>query len=296
MHTKIKRTRGSLAFDAFNAVFLLLLTLTCVLPMVHVLALSFSDKASTGANAVMFLPKGFNTAAYEMVFGDPAFLRSFGISVLRTLLGTLLSLALTVLAAYPLSKEKNQIRGRTAIMGFFLFPMLFSGGLVPTFILISNLHLMDTFWVLILPGAMQVGYVVMMMNFFRGINKGMLESAAIDGATEFTILFRIVLPLSKASLATIGLFFLVGNWNEWFSGVIYINDRGLWPLQTLLKQMMVKIDYTSMSPEMLLKMSQLSDRSFHAAQVVFATVPILCVYPFAQKYFISGVTLGAVKE
>lgn len=292
----IKKSPASKAFDLFNYLFLTLLTLSCLLPIIHVLAVSFSDKASTGANAVLFWPKGFNLASYQMIFGEPAFIRSFFLTVLRTASGTVLSLTLTILAAYPLSREKQEIRGRGIIMGYFLIPMLISGGLVPTFMLISNLKLTDTFWVLILPGAMQIGYVVMMMNFFRGINKSLLESAKMDGATEFRILLKIVLPLSKASLATIGLFFVVANWNEWFSGTIYLNDRKLWPLQTLLKQMMIKIDMTSMNADMLLKMQQLSDRSFRGAQVIFATVPILCMYPFVQKYFIAGVTMGSVKE
>lgn len=292
----IKKSPASRTFDAVNYIFLALLTLSCLLPIIHVLALSLSDKASTGANAVLFWPKGFNLASYQMIFEEPAFIRSFFLTVLRTVAGTLLSLVLTILAAYPLSKETKEIRGRNFIMGYFLIPMLIGGGLVPTFMLISNLRLIDTFWVLILPGAVQIGYVVMMMNFFRGINKSLMESAKMDGATEFDILLRIVLPLSKASLATIGLFFVVANWNEWFSGTIYLNDRKLWPLQTLLKQMMVKIDMTSMNPEMLLRMQQLSDRSFRGAQVIFATVPILCMYPFVQKYFITGVTLGSVKE
>lgn len=294
--TKMKQSFGSKAFDVFNYILMAVLVLTCILPVLHVLALSFSSKAAAGANQVLFWPKGFNLIAYEMLIEEPAFFRAFFLTVARTVLGTALSLLMTVFAAYPLSKEPRQLKGRNIVMGYFIIPMLIGGGLVPTFILMSNLKLINTFWVLILPGAVQIGYVVMMMNFFRGINKSLLESAAMDGATEFDILFRIVLPLSKASLATIGLFFVVGNWNEWFSGTIYLNDRELWPLQTLLKQMMVKIDFTSTTPEMILKMSNLSDRSFRAAQVIFATLPILCVYPFVQKYFIKGVTIGAVKE
>ena len=295
-NTFIKKSLASRIFDVFNYIFLTLLTVSCMLPIIHVLAVSFSDRASTGANAVLFTPVGFNLAAYKAIIEEPAFLRAFLVTVFRTVTGTLLNLILTILAAYPLSKDTKELKGRTFFMAYFLIPMLIGGGLVPTYILVSQLKMIDTFWVLILPGAVNVGYVVMMMNFFRGINKSLLESAKMDGATEFDLLLRIVLPLSKASLATIGLFFMVSHWNEWFSGTIYLNNRKLWPLQTLLKQMMVKIDLNNMSSEMIIKMQQLSDRSFRAAQVIVATIPILCVYPFVQKYFITGVTIGAVKE
>jgi putative aldouronate transport system permease protein len=287
---------ASRIFDALNGAFLALLALVCLMPMVHVLALSLSDSVPANTNAVLFLPKGANLEAYRMVFGNPKFLRAFGVSVFRTSVGTGVNLLLTVLAAYPLSKEARQLRGRTLIVAYFLIPMMVSGGLIPMFILISKIGLMDSIWVLILPGACNVGYVIMMMNFFRGINKSLLESAVIDGANEFVILFRIVLPMSMASVATIALFCVVAHWNEWFGGTIYLNTRDLWPLQTLLKTMMVQLDLTGMRPDEIARIKLLSDRSFRAAQVMFATVPILFVYPFAQKYFIKGVTVGSVKE
>ena len=155
---------------------------------------------------------------------------------------------------------------------------------------------MDTLWSLILPGCLPIGNVVLMMNFFRGINKSIFESAEIDGANDFTILFRIALPLATASIATITLFQMVGHWNEWFGATIYINDRNKWPLQTLLRQMLTNIDYSSFGAESLGKLRLLSDRSFRGAMIVFATVPILCVYPFMQKHFVSGITIGSVKE
>lgn len=156
--------------------------------------------------------------------------------------------------------------------------------------------MMDSIWALILPGCVPIFNVVMMMNFFRGINKGILESASIDGASEFGILIKIMIPLSMASIATLTLFQLVGHWNEWFAATIYINDRDKWPLQTLLRQMLISIDYSNFSASDMNKMKQLSDRSFRGAMIVFATVPILCVYPFMQKYFITGVTVGSIKE
>ncbi|MFV0400775.1 MAG: carbohydrate ABC transporter permease [Oscillospiraceae bacterium] len=296
MTANLHKGRGSRIFDFFNYIFLGVLALCCLLPIVHVLALSFSDAASAGANLVTFWPKGFNTSAYQLVFGNPVFLNSFFISVVRTVLGVAINLTMTVLAAYPLSKDESELRGRGFIRWIFIIPMLINGGLVPGFILIRNLNLMNTIWALVLPGAVPIFYVIMMMNFFRGINKSILESAAIDGANEFTILLRIVLPLSMASIATIVLFTAVNQWNAWFDGLIFTTDRDMWPLQTLLMQMMKSVDSTAFSSSDITLLTKLSDRSFKAAQIIFATVPILCIYPFMQRYFITGMTLGSVKE
>ncbi len=290
------RTQGEKVFGGFNTVFMALLALICLLPFVHVVAISFSDAASANANLVKFWPMGFNTASYEMVFSNSTFLNSFRISVVRTALGTLLNLAMVILAAYPLSKEESELKGRNTFIWFFVIPMLINGGLIPTFLLIKSLGLMDTLWVLIIPGCVPSFYVIMMMNFFRGISKSIYEAAVIDGANEWKILVLIMLPLSLASIATITLFAMVGHWNEWFGGMIYMNSMAKWPLQTLLRQMLRSVDATMFTSADLMKMKQLSSRSFQAAQIIFATVPILLAYPFLQRYFISGLTIGAVKE
>ena len=264
--------------------------------MIHVLAVSFSDAASAGANTVTFWPMGFNTAAYELVFRNAVFGRSFLISVIRTLVGTVISLLCTILVAYPLSKEKEELWGRNVLRWVFIIPMLINGGIVPGFILIRNLGLINSIWALILPGCVPSMYIVMMMNFFRGINAGLLDSARIDGADEFTILLRIMLPLSGASMATIVLFTMVNYWNDWFGGLIFMSERSMWPLQTLLQQMMKSMDMTGFSSSDITMLSKLSDRSFRSAEIIIATVPIMCVYPFMQRFFISGITLGSVKE
>ncbi|MDR1061958.1 MAG: carbohydrate ABC transporter permease [Clostridiales bacterium] len=296
MNPNIRGGMGSKLFDFFNYAFLGILALCCLLPIVHVLALSLSDAASAGGNLVTFWPKGFNVSAYRLVFGNPVFLNSFLISVARTALGCAISLLMTVLAAYPLSKDERELRGRNAIRWIFIVPMLINGGLVPGFILIRNLRLMNTIWALVLPGSVPIFYIIMMMNFFRGINKSILESAAMDGANEAVVLARIALPLSMASIATITLFTIVNHWNSWFDGLIFTTGREMWPLQTLLMQMMKSVDTTAFSSGDITLLNKLSDRSFRAAQIIFATVPILCVYPFMQRYFISGMTIGAVKE
>lgn len=233
--------------------------------MIHVLAVSFSDAASAGANKVTFWPMGFNTAAYELVFRNAVFGRSFLISVIRTLVGTVISLLCTILVAYPLSKEKEELWGRNVLRWIFIIPMLINGGIVPGFILIRNLGLINSIWALILPGCVPSMYIVMMMNFFRGINTGLLDSARIDGADEFTILLRIMLPLSGASMATIVLFTMVNYWNEWFGGLIFMSERSMWPLQTLLQQMMKSMDMTGFSSSDITMLSKLSDRSFRSA-------------------------------
>ena len=296
MNPRIYQTRAYSIFSFCNVIFMGILALTCLLPMIHVLAVSFSDAASAGANKVTFWPMGFNTAAYELVFRNAVFGRSFLISVIRTLVGTVISLLCTILVAYPLSKEKEELWGRNVLRWIFIIPMLINGGIVPGFILIRNLGLINSIWALILPGCVPSMYIVMMMNFFRGINTGLLDSARIDGADEFTILLRIMLPLSGASMATIVLFTMVNYWNEWFGGLIFMSERSMWPLQTLLQQMMKSMDMTGFSSSDITMLSKLSDRSFRSAEFIIATVPIMCVYPFMQRFFISGITLGSVKE
>ena len=290
------RSRGEKIFGVFNAILMTLLALMCLLPLIHVLAVSLSDSASASANKVKFWPMGLNTAAYDMVFSNAVFLNSFGISVLRTVAGTAINLLMVILAAYPLSKDETELTGRNVIIWFFTIPMLISGGMIPSFLLVKNLGMMDSLWALILPGCVPTFYVIMMMNFIRGISKSISEAAAIDGAGEWMILIRIILPLSMASIATITLFSMVNHWNEWFGGMIYMNSMNKWPLQTLLRQMLKSVDMSMFTSTDLMKIKQLSSRSFQSAQIIFATVPILLVYPFLQRYFITGLTIGAVKE
>lgn len=295
MNSKL-RSRGEKIFGVFNAILMTLLALMCLLPLIHVLAVSLSDSASASANKVKFWPMGLNTAAYDMVFSNAVFLNSFGISVLRTVAGTAINLLMVILAAYPLSKDETELKGRNVIIWFFTIPMLISGGMIPSFLLVKNLGMMDSLWALILPGCVPTFYVIMMMNFIRGISKSISEAAAIDGAGEWMILIRIILPLSMASIATITLFSMVNHWNEWFGGMIYMNSMNKWPLQTLLRQMLKSVDMSMFTSTDLMKIKQLSSRSFQSAQIIFATVPILLVYPFLQRYFITGLTIGAVKE
>jgi len=294
LHYRMSWSRKS--FLVFNYIFLAALSLLCLIPFVHILAISFSSASAATGGLVKLWPVDFTTAAYEFVLRQKEFLLAFGISVERVLLGTLVNMVLTVLVAYPLSKEVRQFSMRTVYVWFFVLTMLFSGGLIPLYMTVRSLHLLDSIWALILPAAVPVYNVVLLLNFFRGLPKELEESAKIDGAGVFTIMWKIFVPLSKPAMATLTLFCAVGHWNAWFDGLIYMNQPKNYPLQSYLQTVVIARDTSFMTPEELELLMQVSDRSKSAAQIFVATFPILLVYPFLQKYFIKGIVLGSVKE
>lgn len=292
----LKRTTGEKIFAVFNVIILSTAAFLCLLPLINVLAISFSSKSAAAAGYVKLWPVDFTLASYEYAFGKKEFLESFLVSVKRVALGYVANMILTIFTAYPLSKEKSDFRARNVYAWFFIITMMFGGGLIPTFITVKSLGLLDTIWALVLPGAVSVFDIVLLMNFFRGIPKEIEEAAYIDGAGHFTSLFKIYLPLSLPSLATISLFIMVGHWNDWFGGMIYMNSPKNYPLQTYLRSIIITPDLDSMtSSEELANMHEISDRTFKAAQVFLAAAPILAVYPFLQKYFMKGLVLGSVK-
>ncbi|GGF86041.1 protein LplC [Paenibacillus albidus] len=283
-------------FSILNGVFLSLLALLCILPLIHVLAVSLSSSAAADANLVKLWPIGFTTEAYMVTLGNDRFISSFGISVLRTALGTVLSLLLSILVGYALSKETNEFKGRNGYAWFFVFTMLFSGGLIPTYIVVQKLGLINSIWALVLPGAMSVYNTILLMNFFRtSVPKALEEAAFIDGAGHFRTLWSIYLPISLPSLATISLFTMVGHWNAWFDGLIYITDTAKYPMSTLLQTIVVQRDLSSMSVSAD-EIQALSNRTVKTAQIFIATLPIILVYPFLQRFFVKGIVLGSVKE
>jgi putative aldouronate transport system permease protein len=291
-------TRLSATGRFFNILILLALCvagIVCILPMLHILAVSLSQNYAVTAYQVKFWPIGFNLVAYEKSFTSNGFLLALRVSVLRALLGFAIGMFLTMTAAYPMSKSSRIFRGRTAYAWFFVFTMLFNGGLIPSYLVVKNTGLIDKIWALILPSAVNVFNVVVMMNFFRTIPKDLEESAFIDGAGHFRILFQIYFPLSMPSFATLTLFTLVGHWNSWFDGMIYMTQAQNYPLATLLRALISNFDYSKvgLDPSVL---RSLSERSLKAAQIFIGMVPILLVYPFLQKYFVQGMTLGALKE
>lgn len=277
-------------------VILTLMTLLCLLPLIHTIALSFSDKSAAMAGMVTFFPVRPTLTAYQAILEDKQFWQSFVNSIFRVLLGGAINMALTILMAYPLSKNKKAFPQRNIYMWYLIFSMLFSGGMIPSYLLINSLGLMDTIWALVLPGAVPIFNVIILMNFFRGLPSELEEAARIDGANPWTVLMRIFVPLAVPSIATVTLFSLVGHWNAFFDGIIYIHHSEKLPLMSYMQQLVVEIRQTSaMSPEELKKMEELTSKNFNAAKVFVSMIPILLVYPFLQKYFVTGLVLGSVK-
>ncbi len=288
-------SRFSRLFDSLNYVFLTAFALLCLAPMVHIFAVSLSGRAPATAGFVSFFPIDFTLENYNEVMGSRTFLRSFTISIIRVLTGTSLNMALIILTAYPLSKTPRAFKGRTLFIWFFVFAMLFHGGLIPTFLVVRSLGLLNTLGALILPNALPIFSMILMMNFFRNVPKELEESALIDGASHWRVLWHIYLPLSLPAIATLTLLSAVNHWNAWFDALIYMTDTANYPMQTYLRSVVVELDLTNVGIDPR-DLQRLSDRAIRGAQIIVATVPILVVYPFLQRYFISGIRLGAVKE
>lgn len=291
----LRQTRGQKIFSVFNYVLLGLTAVLCLLPLVHVIALSFSDNAAVSGGLVTLWPVRFTWEPYVYVLERSAFWKAFGVTLQRAALGTAVNVLLVILLAYPLSMTGDKLRARTLYVWIFFFTMLFNGGLIPTYILIKEIGIMDTLWALILPGAVTVFNLILMLNFFRQVPEELEDAAMIDGAGHWRTLWQIYVPISTPAIATITLFCVVGHWNAWFDGLIYMRDAAHYPLQSYLQTIVVKFDFQTMSATDAQRLAQLNDRSVKAAQMVVAAVPILLVYPFLQKYFVSGIKLGSVK-
>jgi putative aldouronate transport system permease protein len=284
------RSIGSFLFDLVNNAFLVILALVCFLPLVHIIAVSLSDRPSSIANIIRFWPINFNTINYDRVLRDQQFIRSLWISVSRVLIGSVLNMLIIAMSAYPFS-IKQDFLGKGLIKWFLLFAMIFSGGLIPTFLAVKSFGLLDSIWALILPMSVDIWSIIVIANFYRTLPVELTEAATIDGASHWNILFRIYIPLSLPALATILLFTSVWYWNEWFSGIVYMIKVTSYPLQSYLQATSINMMRTG-DPKL---MQFVSDRSLRAAQLVLAMLPILCIYPFLQRYFVKGLTLGAVK-
>lgn len=273
----------------------ILMTLCCLLPLLNTLAISFSNNSAVNANQVGILPVGFTLSSYKKLLEDNQFWRSAWISVLRVVLGTGLNMLMMILLAYPLSKSKNRFASRDIYMKLVIFAMLFNGGLIPGYIIVSKLHLLNTIWALVLPGAVPVFNVILLINFMKGLPEALEEAAMIDGASEWTILTRVVLPISKPGLATVALFCIVNHWNDYFQGLIYMRTPSKYPLQTYIQQLTIDVSQIT-DPQQLIYFMTISTRTLNAAKIVVATVPLLVIYPFLQRYFVTGIVIGAVKE
>ena len=289
------KTIGGKTADILIYLTVIFMTMCCLFPLLNMVAISFSDKAAASANMVGLVPVDFTTSAYKTLLGESQFWISFCISIKRVFLGTIINMILTILLAYPLSKSKREFKGHDVYMYIVIFAMLFSGGMIPIYLTIKSYGLLNSIWALILPGAVPVFNVILLMNFFKGVPKSLEEAAAIDGASKLTILLKIYLPISMPALATIILFCIVNHWNDFFSGLVYMNKTSMYPLQTYIQQLSVDMSQIT-DPEQLKRFAQVSNKTLDAAKIVVSTIPLLIIYPFLQKYFVSGIVIGAVKE
>ena len=290
------RTLVSRIIDVFIWIILGLLALSCILPFLHVVAVSLSGRAAVSAKLVGMLPVNMNFDNYAYILGNSQFLGSFSISVARVLVGVVITLLLVAITAYPLSLDRIRMPGRLAFKIFMLVMLLFSGGLIPTFLAYRSLGLLNNFLVLILPMALNVFYTIIMINFFRGIPYELAEAAWLDGASHMNVLFRVYLPISLPALATIALFTAVSHWNSWFDGIVYISNIEQWPLQSFLYSLVStrRIEWQSASGS--LDFQNATPEGLSSALIVVAAVPILMIYPLLQRYFVTGLTLGSVKQ
>ena len=286
------RTLGSRLFGAVNFTLLAIIALLTVLPFVHVVAGSFTTSAEMAANKFVLFPKVWSYEAYRFIFSTNTLFRAMGVSICVTVIGTLFSMLITSMMAYGLARR--DLDGRRIFMFLIVFTMLFHGGLIPTFLVVKEIGLVDTYAALVLPLAISAFNMIILRNFFQNIPDGLEESAKIDGCNDMGIFFRIVLPLSMPAIATVSLFYAVTYWNTYLSAILYLNDSKMWPIQVLLRQIVVLasgFDYDSSLDGAVPP----PDQAVKMAVIVVATVPILAVYPFLQKHFAKGALVGSIK-
>ncbi|WP_151734213.1 carbohydrate ABC transporter permease ['Paenibacillus yunnanensis' Narsing Rao et al. 2020] len=297
----MKLSTGDRTLVACIYALLAILAFVSFYPFWNAAVISFNNGTDTMRGGITFWPRQFTLENYGVVFEDSRLINGFFISVLRTVIGTLASIAATAVFAYGMSK--SELIGRKGYMVFCIITMYFSGGLIPTFLLIRELGMFNTFWVMVIPGLISVWNMIIFRTFFKGIPAGLEESARIDGCSNWGVLLRIVLPLSGLVIATLSLFTAVSHWNDWFTPSIYISNIDLMPIQTKLQQIlnsnimseqMAQLDATAQGR--MNKMRAVTTKSLSMATMMVATIPILCVYPFLQKYFVKGVMVGSLKE
>lgn len=284
---------GEKLFDIANYLFLAVVALTMILPVMYIVAGSFASDLEIGSRSFFLIPKDITFDAYKFVFKDNTLPRSLLVSVFITVGGTLVNLFFTFTMAYALSRR--HMVGRNVVLNIIIFTMVFSGGIIPTYLVVKGLGLLNSYWAVMLPVAINSFNLIVVKSFFQEIPNELIESARIDGSNDIGILWRIVLPLSKPVIATFALFYAVAHWNDFFNALIYLSDAKKWPMQVLLRQIVLlatgalemgTYDPTYVKPP---------DQSIKMAIIVVGTLPILMVYPFIQKYFAKGVLIGAVK-
>lgn len=291
MHSKM--TRGEKAFNVANIILLTLLCLTMLYPYVHSLAMSLSDRWDVTRGSVILIPKGFNLQSYDYIFSNSLFWNALGLTVLITVVGTAFSVLMTCLLAYPMANRHFKLRNFLMVM--VVITMFFSGGLIPTFLLYKALGLIDNFLVFIIPQAISTWSLIILVSFFRQIPEEIEEAAQLDGASEFKTLFRVIVPMSLPSIATITLWYIVGYWNTFSTSIYYTTSPSLRTLQVVLYSIQQDAGRILDQGTHTASMASMTSDSLQAAWIMCVTVPILVVYPFLQKYFVQGVTVGALK-
>lgn len=296
---RIPESRAYVTFQIFNYFFLFGIAVLCLLPLINVLSISLSSSAAAAAGEVKLLPVEFSAGAYKFVLKNKEFWTAMFISFKRVFLGGTIGIILTIITAYPLSKDSKVFKGRNFYAWFVFFTMLFGGGLIPGYLIITWTKLYDTIWALVIPGAINAFNVILMLNFFRQIPKELEEAAFIDGAGHWRILWTVIVPISKPVIATVMLFIVVGHWNSWFDGFLYMSNSKSYPLQTYLYSFLnfdpTKIKERITDPGQLQEIGRLSNQTLRAAQIFIGMIPILLLYIPLQKYFTKGIMLGSVK-
>ncbi|MEZ3159020.1 carbohydrate ABC transporter permease [Microbacterium sp. BWT-B31] len=284
----VKDSAGYTAFRVLNVVALVAICFVTLYPFLNVLAVAFSSQGYINAGQVSIWPRGFNLTTFQMVMSDPLFWRNYGNTVVYTTVATAIAMVLTTTFAYALSKKR--LKGRAFFVGLAVFTMFFSGGLIPNYVLVNSLGFRNTIWAIVIPNAISIFNLLVMKSFFENFPEDLEEAASIDGLTTYGILWKIVLPLSKAVIATMVLFYAVTFWNSWFSAVLYMSKPELYPVTVYLRNLLMAASAPAGSDEGL----QIA-ANVKAVTMLLTTLPILCLYPFLQKYFVSGVMLGSVK-
>ena len=292
-----RKTIKALRANWWIVLILTALTLMCLLPILHTVAISFSDQAKAAAGEVMFWPSGFSLNSYAKLLQEGSFLEAFWVSIQRVFLAIAISVSITILSAYALSKSPQVFRGRNIYLWVLVFTMLFNAGTIPWYMAIRTAGLLDTIWALVLPCAVSAYNIILMMNFFKCIPSALEEAALVDGAGPWRTLFQIYIPLSKPSIATITLFTVVYHWNNFYDGLVLMSKPNHYPLQTYIYQLTVTVDVRTITNiDTLKELLKVSGLTLNASKLVVSMVPILLVYPFLQRYFVTGLTLGSVKE
>ncbi len=292
---KMRRNRIT-GFDVILTTIFVLLAAITIYPFYNVLILSVSNTIAVSLHVPYLLPHVFDWLGYRTILNDTAFIRAFGISVFVTLAGTSVNMFLSVTGAYVLSKK--QLIGRKIFLTLILFTMLFGGGFVPTYMVVKDVGLVNSVWAMILPTAISTYYLIIMKNYFLNLPEGLIEAAHLDGANEWTILWKIAIPVSKPFVATFALFYSVERWNEWYNALLYISKAELAPLQIYLRDVLIGLSgqLSAQARQMMDSTQKVSTTAVQMATIVIATAPILCVYPFLQKHFVNGIMVGGLKE